>query len=639
MQVRQRSIADLKRDGLLTFSMTTKAFQIFFVIPAKVGIQALRRVMACGYWTQAFAGVTTSCVFALSGLSLAQDQAPEALSQRVEKPSVSFNREAVAAANPLAVEAGFAMLKKGGSAVDAMIATQLMLGLVEPQSSGLGGGGFLLVHDGIRDKLTTYDGRETAPAAAKPDRFIASDGLPMKFYDAVIGGRSVGVPGTVALLAAAHKKHGKLPWKLLFAPAIAMAEQGFPMSQRLHVQLKGDPFVRSNAAARSYFYDAAGEPWPVGHQLKNREYAATLRAIATHGAEAFYGGEIAADIVKAVRAHVNAGDMTEADINAYRVIERAPVCGPYRGLRVCGMGPPSSGGIAVAQILAYIERFPLAQWGPNSVDSVSVIAEAGRLAFADRNRFIADPDFVTPPPLLLDPAYLKARGELIDPKLSNGRAEPGNPFRPRYVGAWAQEQTQALADDQSLEFPGTSHISIIDRYGNAVSMTTTIEDQFGARIFVRGFLLNNELTDFSMLAKENGLTIVNHVQAGKRPRSSMAPTIVYDQQNRPLIITGSPGGSAIINYVVKSIVGMVDWGLTPQAAAALPNFGSRSAATEVELGTTLATMKPELERRGHSVNIMEFTSGLHILQRDIGAKAGGWRGGADPRREGIVLGN
>ena len=577
-------------------------------------------------------------VFALlctvfTAITFAQDQAPEAASGLLKKQSVTFQREGVAAANPLAVEAGFAMLKKGGTAVDAMIATQLMLGLVEPQSSGIGGGGFLLVHDGKYNKLTTYDGRETAPAAAKPDRFIGSDGLPMKFYDAVIGGKSVGVPGTVALLAAAHKKHGKLPWNALFAPAIAMAEGGFPMSQRLHTQVKGDRFLRSNSAASAYFYDAVGEPWRVGYVLKNPNYAATLRAIATHGTHAFYDGEIASDIVKAVRSHVNAGDMTEADLAAYRVIERAPVCGPYRGLRVCGMGPPSSGGIAVAQILAYVERFPLKAWGPNSVDSVHVIAEAGRLAFADRNRFIADPDFAVPPPLLLDPAYLKSRGDLIDPKLSSGRAEPGVPFRPRNVS------TRAFADDQSLEFPGTSHISIVDRYGNAVSMTTTIEDQFGARIWVRGFLLNNELTDFSMLAKENGLTIVNHVQAGKRPRSSMAPTIIYDAQNRPVIITGSPGGSAIINYVVKSIIAMVDWGLSPQQAAELPNFGSRNGPTELEQGTELAAMRPELERRAHAVNVMDFTSGLHILARQGQGKSQRWHGGADPRREGAVIGN
>ena len=585
------------------------------------------------------AAVYLCALLAASSVVAAQDQAPEAASGLLNKPSVSFKREGIAAANPLAVEAGFAMLKQGGTAVDAMIATQLMLGLVEPQSSGLGGGGFLLVHDGKRNQLTTFDGRETAPAAAKPDRFMGSDGLPMKFYDAVIGGKSVGVPGTVALLAAAHKKHGKLSWQALFAPAIAQAERGFPISQRLHTQVKGDRFLRLNAAARAYFYDASGEPWPVGYLLKNPQYATTLKAIATHGADAFYAGAIASDIVNAVRAHTNPGDITEADLAAYRVIERAPVCSPYRGLRVCGMGPPSSGGIAVAQILAYVERFPLKVWGPNSADSVHVIAEAGRLAFADRNRFIADPDFVAPPPLLLDPAYLKSRGDLIDPQRSSGRAEPGNPFPPLHSGATAGETTHALADDQSLEFPGTSHLSIVDRYGNAVSMTTTIEDQFGARIFVRGFLLNNELTDFSMLAQENGLTIVNRVQAGKRPRSSMAPTIIYDAQNRPVIITGSPGGSAIINYVVKSIIAMVDWGLSPQQAAALPNLGSRNGPTELEQGTSLEAMKPHLERRAHAVNVIDFTSGLHILQQSGEGKLRRWRGGADPRREGVVRGD
>ena len=574
--------------------------------------------------------------------ALAQDAAPpapEIATGLLHKQSVTFKREGVAAANPIAAEAGFAILKQGGTAVDAMIATQLMLGLVEPQSSGLGGGAFLLVHDAARNTLTTFDGRETAPAAAKPDRFIGSDGLPLKFHDAVIGGKSVGVPGTVALLAAAHKKHGKLPWSALFASTIARAERGFPMSLRLRSQLKADLFLRANPAARAYFYDASGEPWPLGHVLKNPDYAATLKAIATRGMDAFYSGEIAADMVAAVRSHGNPGDMTEADLAAYRVIERAPVCGAYRGLRVCGMGPPSSGGIAVAQILAYVERFPLAQWGPNSVDSISVIAEAGRLAFADRNRFIADPDFATPPPLLLAPAYLKSRGDLIDPKQSNGRAEPGVPFRTRNAQSPGQRGVYALADDQSLEFPGTSHLSIVDRYGNAVSMTSTIEDQFGARIFVRGFLLNNELTDFSMLAKENGLTIVNHVQGGKRPRSSMAPTIVFDAKNQPIIITGSPGGSAIINYVVKSIIAMIDWGLSPQDAAALPNFGSRNGATELERGTALEWMKPELERRAHPVNLMEFTSGSHILQRDSTSKTPQWRGGADPRREGVVIGD
>jgi gamma-glutamyltranspeptidase / glutathione hydrolase len=564
------------------------------------------------------------------GALYAQNQAPEAASGLIKKQDVQFAKQGVAAANPIAAQAGHDVLRRGGSAVDAMIATQLMLGLVEPQSSGIGGGAFLLVHDAKRKRLVTFDARETAPAAAKPERFIGSDGLPLKFYDAVVGGKSVGVPGTVALLAATHAKYGRLPWKSLFEPAIEMAERGFPFSQRLQTQVRADRFLKTNPAARAYFYDAGGEPWRVGHLLKNPDYAATLRAIADRGPSAFYTGEIASNIVSAIRSHANPGDMTEADLGAYRVIEREPVCGRYRGLRVCGMGPPSSGGIAVAQILAYVERFPLSQWGPNSVDGVHVISEAGRLAFADRNRFIADPDFVAPPRGLLDPAYLKLRSGLIDPAKSMRRADPGSPDERR--------SAVALGDDQSLEFRSTSHISIIDRDGNAVSMTTTIEDQFGARMLVHGFLLNNELTDFSMLPQENGVAIANNVQPGKRPRSSMAPTIIYDRQNRPVIITGSPGGSAIINYVAKSIIAMVDWGLSPQAAADLPNFGSRNGPTELESGSALVSLKSELEKRGHVVNVMEFTSGLHILQRVGTAENSRWRGGADPRREGAVIG-
>lgn len=580
-----------------------------------------------------------AAVAALLPLSArAQNQAPEIATGRTAKQDVRFQREAVAAANPLAVEAGFAMLAQGGSAIDAAIATQLVLGLVEPQSSGLGGGAFIVLHDAkapVGKRTRTYDGREVAPAAAKPTRFIGNDGLPLKFHDAAVGGKSVGVPGTVALMAEVHRKHGRLPWKALFAPAIALADAGFPVSPRLHSQLKSERFLKSDAAARTYFYAPDGEPWPVGHGLKNPAYAATLRSIAEGGADAFYRGPIATDVVNAVRAHASAGDLTEADFSAYRVFERAPVCSRYRGYRVCGMSAPSSGGTAVAQMLAMLEQFPLATWRPDStqmLDSVHAMSEAGRLAFADRNRYLADPDFVRVPEGLLDGEYLKSRAALIDPARSMKRAEPGAP----------RGAQLALAEDASVEIPGTSHISIIDRYGNAVAMTTTIEDQFGARMMVRGFLLNNELTDFSFVPTEDGRPVANRIEPGKRPRSSIAPTIVYDRTGRPAIVTGSPGGSVIINYVVKSLIGLIDWQLSPQQVADLPNFGSRNGPTELERGTALEALRPALEARGHTVSALEFTSGLHVLARERltgnGAASGGWRGGADPRREGMVIG-
>jgi gamma-glutamyltranspeptidase / glutathione hydrolase len=581
--------------------------------------------------------IAASVGVALGGIAFAQSgsapSSPEPSTGLYKKALVSFKSQGVAAANPLAVEAGFAMLKQGGSAVDAAIATQLVLGLVEPQSSGIGGGAFALVHDGKTKRLRTYDGRETAPAAAKPERFIASDGLAMKFYDAVVSGKSVGTPGTVALLATMHKRHGKLPWKTLFEPAINLAEQGFPVSPRLHEVVKVDRFLKDDPTARAYFFNDKGKSWPVGHALKNPEYAKTLRAIAASGAKAFYVGDIADAMVNAVRDYPDVakrGDLTQTDLVNYQVIERDPICFSYRAKKLCSMPAPSSGGVAIAQMLAAAERFPLAQWGPNSLDSIHALAEAGRLAYADRAQYLADPDFIDVPKGLLDPGYMKSRGALIDMSKSMKRAEPGTPPGIK----------MALAADPNAFLTGTSHISIVDKFGNAVSMTTTIEDIFGARKMVRGFLLNNELTDFSMRFEENGKPVANRVQAGKRPRSTMAPTIVYDAKNNPEIVTGSPGGSAIANYIFKTLIGMIDWKLDPQAAINLPNFGSRNGPTELEKGTSLEALKPSLEARGHSVSIGDFTSGLQALQRTYDAKGKpiGWRGGADPRREGIVIG-
>ncbi len=578
-------------------------------------------------------GLSLLCVMTVSAQLAAPPSQPEPSTGLYKKSLVSFKSHGVAAANPLAVEAGFAMLKQGGSAVDAAIATQLVLGLVEPQSSGIGGGAFALVHEGRTKKLRAYDGRETAPGAATPSRFIGSDGLPMKFHDAAVSGRSVGTPGTVALLAAMHKKHGKLPWNALFAPAIALAEQGFPVSPRLHEVVKLDRFLKDDPAARAYFFNEKGEAWPVGYALKNPAYAKTLRAIAANGAKAFYEGELADAMVNAVRDYADVakrGDLTQTDLANYQVIERDPICFSYRSKKLCSMPAPSSGGVAIAQMLAAVERFPLSQWGANSTDSVHVFAEAGRLAYADRAQYLADPDFIDVPKGLLDPGYMKSRGALIDMTKSMKRAEPGTPPGVKV----------AQAPDANAFLTGTSHISIVDKFGNAVSMTTTIEDIFGARKMVRGFLLNNELTDFSMRFEENGKPVANRVQAGKRPRSTMAPTIVYDAKGNPEIITGSPGGSAIANYVLKTLVGMIDWKLDPQAAINLPNFGSRNGPTELEKGTALEALKAPLEARGHTVSIADFTSGLQALQRtfDTKGKAIGWRGGADLRREGMVIG-
>jgi gamma-glutamyltranspeptidase/glutathione hydrolase len=508
----------------------------------------------------------------------------------------AVTRFVVAAAHPRAVNAGHEVLERGGSALDAAIAVQLVLGLVEPESSGIGGGAFLLYWSAKERTLRSYDGRETAPAAARPDRFRG-----MHFMDAVVGGHSVGVPGVLRMLELAHRRHGKLPWSELFKPAIAAAEDGFALSARLHRQLEGEPHLRTEV-----FYQG-GRPKPVGSRIVNPEYAATLRSIASRGAGAFYIGDIARDIVRAVRSHAKPGELAESDLAAYRALEREPLCGPYRQWRVCSMAPPSSGGVAVLQILGLLERTQFARAPPHSATAVHLFAEAGRLAYADRARYLGDPDFVAVPTRkLLEPAYLDRRARLIGER-SMGTAPPGD--------------TEAI---------GTSHLSIVDAQGNVASMTTTIEATFGSRIMVRGFLLNNQLTDFDF--SPGG---PNALAPRKRPRSSMAPTIVFDAQGQVRLATGSPGGPNIINYVAKSLVAMLDWKLDAQAAAAAPNFGSRNGPTVVEKGSFYESLKSALEARGHEVDANPLVSGVHTVERVRGA----WRGGADPRREGSVRGN
>lgn len=535
---------------------------------------------------------------------------------------VGGKKQMIAAANPLAAEAGLEVLRAGGSAVDAAIAAEAVLGLVEPQSSGLGGGAFLLHYDAEAKAVSAYDGRESAPAAAGPDLFLDDAGQPMDFWQAVVGGRSVGVPGLVRMLELAHRDHGRLPWRRLFEPAIRLAEEGFKVSPRLHGLIAGDEHLPKLAAARAYFYDAEGAPLAVGHVLKNPAYAASLRRIAEAGAEGFYQGQTAAAIVAAVRGiEDNPGRMSGADLAGYRAKRREVLCAPYRSWRICGMPPPTSGGVAVLQIMSLLERFDLAGHPPGAPQALHLVAEASRLAFADRNFFLADADFVDVPlDRLLDRGYLARRAALIAPDRAMGRAEPG----------FALDQGAMPAQ---LDPPATTHLAVIDRWGNAVSMTASIESAFGSRVMAAGFLLNNELTDFSFQPEADGKPVANRVEGGKRPRSSMSPTLVLDGQGGLVMAVGSPGGSRIIGYVVKALVAALDWGLDVQQAVSFPNFVNRNGATDLEAGTALAAIAEGLEALGHEVKLREMTSGLHAIRV---RPDGTLEGAADPRREGVV---
>jgi gamma-glutamyltranspeptidase/glutathione hydrolase len=572
-------------------------------------------------------------------------QLPEGASGYTEKPGWSAQRFMVAAAYPLATDGGYQVLKAGGSAVDAAIAVQMVLSLVEPQSSGIGGGAFLLLWDG--KSVTAWDGRETAPAAADEKLFVLADGpnagKPMPFRDAVVGGRSVGVPGAVRMLETVHREHGQLAWSALFQPAITLAEQGFRLSPRLHTQLKAETALKNDAQARAYFYGADGEPLPVGTVVKNPALAEVLRGIASRGSAALLSGPVAADIVKRVRGHAtNPGQLSEADLAGYTPKRRESICTVWKvSYRVCGFPPPSSGHIAVMQILGLLERTPpvpqaLVDKAP-SAPWLHAYTEAARLAYADRAQYLGDADFVAPPggrwTSLLDDAYLKQRAALIGAQ-SMGTAKPGTPSGASSAFAPQPEQP---------EF-GTSHISIVDAQGRAVAMTTTIEDVFGSRLMSDGgtgkpggFLLNNELTDFSFApADAEGKPIANRVQPGKRPRSSMSPMLVFDQRDGKLLMSlGSPGGAAIIHFTAKTLLGTYEWGLDAQRAIDLPNFGSFNGPTVVERGRFPAATLEALRARGHTVNEIDMTSGLQAIQRS----PNGWHGGADPRREGVVRGD
>lgn len=567
-------------------------------------------------------------------------QAPEAASGYTEKAGWTSHKYMVAAANPLAVEAGYEMLKKGGTAIDAGIATQLVLTLVEPQSSGIGGGAFLVYYDG--KKVHAYDGRETAPSKADEHLFQHPDGTPMSRTEGIVGGRSTGAPGVLRMLALAHKQNGKLPWKTLFEPAIRLSEQGFKVSPRLHSLLEGDPFIGKDPTAHAYFYGPDGKPWPVGHVLKNPALAKTLREIANGGADVFYTGHIARDIEAKVKGHpTNPGLLTAADIAAYQAKERDPVCADYRAYAICGMPPPSSGGIAVAQMLGMFENFDMKSLAPADgripgTQAVHMFSEVGRLAYADRDRYAADTDFVPLPgrgiPALLDKNYLAERAKLVNPERSMGVAPAGHP--PGVETAWN------WGLDNSIEAHSTSHIVAVDPYGAGLSMTTSVEDAFGSRQMVDGFILNNQLTDFSFDSRDANGPIANRVEAGKRPRSAMSPTIVFDKKTGKFVeAVGSPGGPLIINYVAKVLVGTLDWGLNMQQAIALPNFGSRNGPTELEAGRFPDSEIEALKARGHKIRIGEQTSGLHGIERIEVHGVPLWFGGADPRREGIAKGD
>ncbi|MSO97568.1 MAG: gamma-glutamyltransferase [Rhodospirillaceae bacterium] len=562
----------------------------------------------------------------LTPVALAQDYvSPEAATGRYQKSGGEAHKFIIAAANPLAVQAGVEIMKAGGSAVDAAVAVQLVLNMVEPQSSGIGGGSFIVHWDEGTKKLTTYDGRETAPAAATDKRFVDSSGKAMDRMTAVVGGHSVGVPGTLRVLELAHKKHGKLAWSKLFEPALKIATGGFALSPRLHELLESDRSLNAIQPAGAFFYQDNGEAKPVGTTIKNPLFADTLKAIAAKGVDAFYEGPIAEDIVRAVNtSSPYPGDLSLADLKGYRAVERAPVCLPYHEHKVCSMGPPTSGGIGVLQTISLLERFDLRGLGPHSAKSQHAIIEAGRLVFADRGIYIADPDVLPIPTAeLLSTDYLSGRSALIGLDKRLPVAEPGVLPRKAAVN-WVPAP--------SPEIMSTSHFSIIDQWGNAVAMTTSIEAGFGSRVMVRGFLLNNTLTDFSYADVAEGKVVANAVGPNKRPRSSMAPTIVFDKGGKLEIVAGSPGGPAIVGFVAQTLVAMLDWDMSPQEAISAPHvivFG-RGVTVEPEL----AEIVPELKALGHEVRIGEFPSGIHAVR----VTKKGLLGAADPRREGTVGG-
>ncbi|MCX7373700.1 MAG: gamma-glutamyltransferase family protein [Alphaproteobacteria bacterium] len=535
-------------------------------------------------------------------------------------------RHMVVAPHPLASEAGLAMLRAGGSALDAAIAAQAVMTLVEPQSSGIGGGAFLLHHDPA-DGTVAWDGREVAPAAARGDLFIVN-GQPMAFPTAVVGGRSVGVPGVMRMLAAAHREHGRIEWAALFQPAIRLSEEGFSVSRRLAAAISASAEALRRDPVLGAIYTPGGIPLAEGATLRNQTLATTLRAIAEQGADALHRGPVAAEIARVVRSHPNAGLLTADDLAGYAPRRATALCRPYRIWVVC-VPPPPSGGLAVLQILGLLEHLDMPRIPPAGAEAALLLGDAGRLAFADRNRFLADPmEIPVPVAGLLDPSYLLLRAQALDAARAIAQPRAGNP-----------RLAPAPAPDAQRETPGgTAQVSVVDAQGRAVSMTTTVEGPFGAHIGVGGFVLNNQLTDFSFRPEIDGLPVANRVAGGKRPRSSMSPAMVFDAQGQLLAVTGSPGGARIIGYVAQSLVALLDWGMDAQAAAALPHVGPFNEFIELEESTGAAAHGPALEARGATLRVLPMPSGLNLIRIRRQGESVLLQGGADPRREGVALG-
>nr|CAA6808722.1 MAG: Gamma-glutamyltranspeptidase (EC [uncultured Thiotrichaceae bacterium] len=570
---------------------------------------------------------TTVSIALISSAVIAKEaRYPEFGNGRIEQKLVKASEYMVSSANPYASEAGMRILAKGGGAIDAAIAVQMVLNLVEPESSGIGGGAFSLYWDNENKALSSYDGREKAPMQADGQLF-QENGENMNWWEALAGGRAVGVPGVIAMMEKAHQKHGKLPWAELFEDAIKLSEEGFEISPKLAASIanRTNPALGRYEATWNYFFPD-GKPLAAGVMKKNPEFAMTLRRIALLGAKGFYKGQIAIDIVDAVRSTAadNPGLLTVSDMVNYEAIERPPVCAPYKQFKVCGMGPPTSGGMTVIQILKLLEDKELSQYDPLSVEAVHLFAQAGKLAYADRAKYMADADFVAVPVEgLIDGDYLKERARLIGDK-DMEQATAGTP--PNADKNWIESK--------SPEQPSTTHFSIVDKQGNGFSMTSSIEMAFGSTVMVHGFLLNNQLTDFSFSEEKDGEKIANRVQPGKRPRSSVSPFMVFDKDNNLVMAIGSPGGSRIINYVAKTMLGVLEWNMDIQTAISLPHFVNRNGETDLEKGTEAAELKDGLEALGHKVSVRDLNSGLHgiTLSKD------GMEGGADPRRVGRVLG-